>query len=339
MPFKHIPVIGKLVYCLATFLLAISLPAAGVASKPLFRDPLYDGAADPVLVRERATGDWLMFYTVRRANVTGLSGVAWVHGTPIGRARSRDAGNTWQADGLARIALPAEYAEPTLWAPEIVDDGALYHMFLTIVPGIFEDWKHPRHIVHLTSPDLEAWTYVGKLELGSDRVIDACVFRMPDGVWRLWYNNERDGKSIYWAESADLKTWQLKGKAVGDRSGEGPKVFHWRGSYWMITDVWRGLGVYRSDDAQTWVRQSDNILEKPGAGVDDGVKGGHADIVVSGQRAFVFYFTHPGRTPGNEKKDGFEQRRTSIQVAELELRENTVLCDRDKPLSVSLPSP
>jgi len=338
MPFNNIPLLGKLLLFVASLLVAFPLPAAGQASKPLFRDPLYDGAADPVLVRERATGDWLMFYTARRANVAGLSGVAWVHGTPIGRARSKDAGGTWQADGLARIALPAEYAEPTLWAPEIIDDGSLYHMFLTVVPGIFEDWKHPRHIVHLTSPDLSIWTYIGKLELGSDRVIDACILRMPNGIWRLWYNNERDGKSIYWAESSDLKTWQLKGKAVGDRSGEGPKVFQWRGSYWMITDVWRGLGVYRSDDAQTWVRQQANILDKPGLGADDGVKGGHADIVVSGQRAFVFYFTHPGRTPDNEKKDGFEQRRSSIQVAELELRENTLHCDRDRSLSVCLPS-
>ncbi|MDI1318998.1 MAG: glycosyl hydrolase, partial [bacterium] len=54
--------------------------AGTVAPKPLFRDPVYDGAADPIVVWNKAAGRWWMFYTNRRANVPGLSGVAWVHG-------------------------------------------------------------------------------------------------------------------------------------------------------------------------------------------------------------------------------------------------------------------
>ena len=83
----------------------------------------------------------------------------------------------------------------------------------------------------------------------------------------------------------------------------------------MITDVWQGLAVYRSADALSWTRQDGpNLLAKPGLGEDDGVKGGHPDIVVSGERVFLFYFTHPGRTEAAGKADGYEQRRSSIHL-------------------------
>jgi len=39
------------------------------ANKPLFRDPLYDGAADPVVVWNRRERKWFMLYTNRRANL------------------------------------------------------------------------------------------------------------------------------------------------------------------------------------------------------------------------------------------------------------------------------
>ncbi|WP_223192737.1 hypothetical protein [Paenibacillus sedimenti] len=35
------------------------------------------------------------------------------------------------------------------------------------------------------------------------------------------------------------------------------------GYNWMITDEWRGQGVYRSDDLQTWERNG-IILDQPG---------------------------------------------------------------------------
>jgi hypothetical protein len=315
-------------------------PAGKIAPKPLFRDPICDGAADPVLLWNPHVKRWWMFYTNRRANVPGLSGVAWVHGTKIGIAESADAGATWGYVGTAEIELPVEMggAEPTHWAPEIftAPDG-LHHMFLTVVPGVFEDWKHPRALVHLTSTDLRCWKNAAPLTLASDRVIDACVFRLPDGTWRLWYNNERDRKSIYYADSSDLKIWTDKGKAVHDQPGEGPKVFRWKNAYWMITDVWRGLAVYRSDDLLAWIRQpGPNLLQEPGKGIDDGVKGGHADIVVNNDRAFLFYFTHPGRTPGNEKKDSPDTRRSSILVVELHEQDGKLTCNRDEPTFIDL---
>ena len=65
-----------------------------IAAKPLFRDPVHDGAADPVLCWNHAEGKWFMFYTNRRANVPNTPGVTWVHGTHIGIAESSDDGAT-----------------------------------------------------------------------------------------------------------------------------------------------------------------------------------------------------------------------------------------------------
>ena len=305
-----------------------------IASKPLFCDPVHDGAADPVLCWNRAERRWFMFYTNRRANVPEAAGVTWVHGTKIGIAVSSDGGATWKYRGTANIDYGQR--EYSYWAPEVIEHEGTYHMYLTFVPGIFADWSHPRDIIHLTSRDLLDWQFESVLELSSDRVIDACVIRLPSGTWRMWYNNEVDRKSIYCADSPDLYKWQDRGKAMGERPGEGPKVFRWQNRYWMIVDVWNGLGVYHSDDCLTWTRQIKNLLEEPGKGPDDKVKGGHPDVVVSGDRAYLFYFTHPGRRSDNQGSGPYDQRRSSIQVVELEYTNGQITCDRDKPTYIRL---
>ncbi len=308
-----------------------------VAPKPLYRDPVHDGAADPVIVWSRAARKWLMLYTNRRANVPGLKGVSWVHGTRIGIAESADGGATWTYRGVADIELGG--TDDSHWAPEVVWHEGTYHMFLSFVPGMHEDWSGTRFIHHLKSKDLVRWTDSGRLPLSSNRVIDACVLRMPDGGWRMWYNDEPDHKAIYRADSRDLETWTDRGKVIGDKAGEGPKVVRWRGKYWMVVDQWDGLGVYRSDDAETWERQPSNLLAKPGRGEDDQVKGGHPDFVVGGDRAWLFYFTHPGRRGADASKDTTEQRKSSIQVVEVEVRDGWIWCDRDRPTRVRLVAP
>jgi hypothetical protein len=312
-------------------------PAGQFAQKPLYRDPVYDGAADPVVVWNRNENKWFLFYTNRRANVEGLDGVTWVHGTRIGIAESSDHGLTWQYRDTCDIQYRTK--ESTYWAPEVIEHQGIYHMYLTFVPGIFRDWNHPRNIIHLTSQDCIHWKYESTLKLANDKVIDACVHRLPDGTWRLWYNNERDGKSIYFADSPDLYQWEDRGKAVGDQGGEGPKVFRWKGKIWMLTDVWQGLAVYQSDDFDSWTRIPGNLLEKPGTGPDDGVKGGHADVVVNNGRAYLFYFTHPGRVDTIPVYLWVEKRRSSIQVAELRYENGKILCDRDAPVFIDLEPP
>jgi len=306
-----------------------------VASKPLYRDPVYDGAADPVFIWNPLVQKWWVLYTDRRASVPGLSGVKWVHGTPIGIAASGDGGANWQFVGLAQFDLPAEYggAQITEWAPDIIraPDGT-WQMFLTIVPGIFEDWNHPRFIVQLTSTDLVHWNHPRQLSLASDRVIDPSILRMPDGTWRLWYNDERTGKSIHYADSPDLLNWTDKGLAFPSR-GEGPKGFRWHGKFWVIIDEWKGLGVFRSDDAAHWDKQPKNLLATPGTGLDDADIGRHCDVVISGGRAYLFYFTHPGL---HSDGDDHEHRRSSLQVTELHEKDGWLTCDRNQPTHIDL---
>lgn len=316
---------------------APSTPEGKLAPKPLYRDPVYDGAADPTIIWNRAEKKWFMFYTNRRANLTnGVTGVEWVHGTRIGIAESADGGATWKYRGTADITYGGE--GKTYWAPEVIEHDGTYHMYLAYVPGIFRDWNHPRDIIHLTSKDLLKWDYQSTLKLASDRVIDPCVLRLPDGTWRMWYNDERDHKSIYYADSPDLDHWVDKGKAPGtsERGGEGPKVFRWKDHYWMAVDIWAGLRIYRSDDATTWHRQPDDLLKEPGTGEDDGAQGQHPDVVVSSGRAFLFYFTHPDRGDRNAQKPGANPRRSSIQVVELKYANDWLTCNRNEPTYIRL---
>jgi hypothetical protein len=308
-----------------------------IADKPLFHDPVYDGAADPTVIWNRNEKKWFMFYTNRRASTPGLNGVSWVHGTRIGIAESSDGGATWKYRDTCDIRYRPD-KDYTHWAPEVIEHKGVYHMYLTYVPGIFNDWNHPRQIIHLTSKDLIKWDFQARLNLASEKCIDACVFRLPDGTWRMYYNNESDKKSIYYADSPDLYTWTDSGKKViGDQAGEGPNVFYWKGKAWMAVDNWKGLGIYTSDDFVNWERQESSILQVPGTGPDDQVIGQHPDIVVNSDRAFIFYFTHFGQAKGYQIINDFSRtRRTAIQVAELEYTDGKIVCNRDKPVNINL---
>ena len=302
--------------------------------KPLYDDPVYHGAADPVIIWNPKKKSWWMFYTNRRAALDDSTGVAWVHGTRIGIAESKD-GSKWKYKDTANINYRPDGGY-TFWAPDIIANKGVYHMYLTYVPGIFDNWNHPRNIVHLTSNDLVNWKYESVLKLVNDKVIDASVFQLPNGTWRLWYNNEKDGKSIYYADSKDLYNWEDKGKAIAAR-GEGPKTFRWHGKYFMIVDAWKGMEVYSSEDLSKWTKQSTRILEEPGKGVDDQAIGGHCDVVVNDDKAYVFYFTHPGRRKDRPaSRNSFDDKRSVIQVAELKYISGEITCDRDAPVTIKL---
>jgi len=336
--FVRVCVLMGLIFIIPDLLFGQKAKSVKIADKPLFRDPVYDGAADPTVIWNGMEKKWFMFYTNRRANVPGLNGVSWVHGTRIGIAESSDGGASWHYRDTCDIRYRMNGY--THWAPEVIEYKGIYHMFLSYVPGVFNDWNHPRWIIHLTSQNLINWDFQSRLELSSDRCIDACVFPLPDGTWRMYYNNEVDGKSIYYADSPDLNKWKDSGKKViGDKAGEGPNVFEWKGKYWMVVDNWDGCGIYSSENLTDWKRQEKNILQEPGKGVDDNVIGGHPDVVVSGDRAFIFYFTHPGRIKGSRPTDIYQSRRSSIQVAELEYKDGQIVCDRDKPVNISLLAP
>jgi beta-xylosidase len=179
------------------------------APKPLYRDPVHDGAADASLVYDRDLRRWVMFYTNRRATMRlpEPADVTWVHGTHIGMATSTD-GLRWTYAGVADI--PAHCTGPTLWAPELFYDNGTYHMWLTVVPAIEHRWRgdNKARIVHLTSQDLESWSCSDTVAAGSERMIDASVIRLGEDHYRLWYKDERAGSRILALDSADLVQWR-----------------------------------------------------------------------------------------------------------------------------------
>lgn len=318
---------------LSLILAAVILPGAAFAQapKPLYRDPVFDGAADASIVRDRAGKQWKMFYTARRASLSlpDPKDVAWVHETAIGVATSKD-GLSWRYEGTAKI--PTACTGATLWAPEVFVEGGLYHMWLSVVPGTFHRWGVPEataKIVHLTSKDMKAWTCADTLDLGSDRVIDAGVIKKPGGGYRLWFKDERANSRIFAADSADLKTWTRQPAPIGDFAAEGPKAFFFQGSWWMIVDGWRGLIVLKSDDAQTWTRQTRLLLDRPGSRLTDLDLGHHADVVVNNGRAYLYYFVQQGRE-AQAASDPTWGQRSVIQVSELYVSsDGTLRTDRD----------
>ena len=294
------------------------LPGA-LVPRPLYRDPPFDAPTDPVLCFNAERGRWFMYYTARRATVPNAEGAAWVHGSSIGMAESSDGGATWTYRGIADVrygkdAHPDDY---TYWAPEVVWHGGTYHMFLSFVPGIFNDWNHPREIVHLTSKDGVKWDAVGRVDLASDRVIDAAVIQLADGTWRMWYKDERAPKALSYADSPDLYGWEAKGNAISDHNGEGPKVLRWKGRYWLIADCWdKGMRVWSSADCLNWKPQDETLI------------GSHGDVVVSGDRAWWFYFGGPHSPRG---------RTTAVDVVELSVSGGKLLAgDPDRPTYIDL---
>jgi hypothetical protein len=313
--------------------------AADSVPAPLYRDPVYDGAADPVLVWNHCRKAWWMFYTQRRAKLD-LPGVEWCHGTEIGVAESRDGGRIWKYEGTLSLKPPDK--EHSFWAPDVVrDDHGTYHMFVSYVPGMHRDWTGQRHILRYTSEDLAEWKPAGRVPLSSDHCIDATLCRMPTGTWRIWYKDEAHDSNTLAVEGRDLQNWKpIEDPGVSRFYGEGPKAFGFRGHYWLIKDPDNGLDVYRSEDLQTWAYQG-KILDKPGKRNDDGTVGKHVDVVVCGDRAFIFYFTHPDGQdfPARKGVMPFAARRSSIQAAELEVNDGRLLCDRDKPFHLELKPP
>lgn len=324
-------------------LLAFAFPlSAEPAPAPIYRDPITDGAADPVLIWNPHESEWWMLYTQRRAN-SETPGVAYCYGNPIAVASSPD-GREWVYRGT--LDLDFDPGHNTFWAPDVVRDGDTWHMFVSYIRGVRSHWGGKPQIAHYMSKDLWTWNCEGFLELPSADVIDPTLARMPDGTWRMWFKDSSRGSVTMVARSSDLKSWKMNSQpAIGGDAHEGPTVFELDGDYWMLTDEWRGMRVYRSKDAVTWDKQG-LILDAPGRRPEDGPSGAHGDVVITGDgRAFLFYFTHPGRKSHGDapaRPDGvipYDLRRSSIQVAELLVRDGTLVALRDEPFDMHMAPP
>ncbi len=309
------------------------------APAPLYRDPVTDGAADPVVIWNQDKKSWWMFYTQRRANVNAAD-VAYCYGTRIGVAETTDHGQTWVYRGT--LDLDFEPGHNTFWAPEVVLRDGEYHMFVSYIRGVRNHWGGDKHIEHYVSKNLWDWKHEGRLKLSSNSVIDADVYLLPNGLWRIWYKDEEAGSHTLMADSKNLKDWSASKVVIDGEGHEAPCVFRFRGYFWMLTDEWKGLRVYRSKDLNVWEKQG-IILGEASNRPDDSPNGAHADVVVIRNRAYVFYFTHPGRRNHNETPmdvNGvvpYELRRSSIQVAPLTFKDGTLVCDHNSDFEFYLP--
>lgn len=303
---------------------------------PLFRDPIFDGASDPVVIWNRHENRWGMFYTNRRV-ASPCYELSYFHGTRIGIASSDDGGKSWLYRGTAE-GLEFERGHNTFWAPEVIEAGGEYHMYVSYVQGVPRSWNHDRAIIHYTSDNLWDWRMQAIIPLSSNRTIDACVQEVAPGKWKMWYKDEENQSHSYAAESADLYNWRVLGPEITDCAHEGPNVFRFQGRFWMITDPWDGLAVYRSDNCTNWTRQSRNILNTPGSRPDDCGKANHADVVVLGSKAYVFYFCLPEVSDFSSSIDWTKKNyRCAIQVAELKLNaDGELTCDRGN-VEIDLP--
>ncbi len=305
------------------------------AQAPLFNDPIFNGAADPTIIWNHLERQWWIVYTQRRHNGFG-HGVADIHGSDLGVASSPD-GHNWLYRGTLE-GLEFEPGRNTWWAPEILFHDGLYHMYASYVQGMPTTWERPRDILHYTSEDLWHWHFESRLDLESERIIDACVVKTPSGVWRMWYKEENDHSFIHYADSPDLYHWEHKGTAVDMDAHEGPNVFFLKGKWWYVADFWRGLGVFEGDeDLLNWTFQR-YILSEGGTRPEDHSKGNHADVLVQNDEGYIFYFNHTLPEPGGNGRRPVPGG-TAVQVAHLRVENGQLTCDRNEPFEFRLLPP
>ncbi len=308
------------------------------APAPLFRDPITDGAADPVLIWNREEKSWWMLYTQRRANAE-TAGVAYCYGTQIGIASSSNNGKTWAYRGT--LNLDFENGHNTFWAPDIIYSNGKYHLFVTYIQGVYTNWAGHAQIAHYTSADLWNWKFHEFTKLANESIIDSSAMRLPNGKWKMFYKG-RDSH-IFSAESTDLFRWDTIQPVLTESEQEGPIIFRFGEYFWLIVDEWQGMRVYRSKDTVTWEKQEDRILSKGSNRPDDKPSGAHGDVVTVGNKAYIFYFTHPERDRhSNDRRDEhgnvpYSLRRSSIQVAELVIEDGKLLA-KQTDFEFSLPN-
>lgn len=290
----------------------LSIPA------PLFRDPIYDGPSDPVMIWNRTEKCWWLIYTQRRSTEVAI-GVSNVFGSALGIASSAD-GQYWTYRGTIP-GLDLDPGHNTFWAPEAVWLNGRYHMYVTYIQGIQFDWDHgykPSKLAHFVSDDLWHWEFESFSQVSERPVIDACVHEIAPGQFKMWF---KEDNNTYAAVSDDLCKWTPVGCEISDVQHEGPNVFTLGGKNWMITDMWHGLAVYSTEDFTHWTRQPENILEQPGTRPGDQLVGHHADVLMNNGHAYIIYFTH--------KAEGSWS--TQLQAAELLVEDGKLVCHRDRP--------
>jgi hypothetical protein len=96
--------------------------------------------------------------------------------------------------------------------------------------------------------------------------------------------------------------------------------------------------AYRSDDLSGWCpagRVLDTASANRSCREDDVGPGLHSDVVVDGDRAFIFYFTLPEADRSRPERL-YPARRSSVLAAELEEEAGELVCDRGQDITLAL---
>lgn len=321
---------------------------------PVFIDPNYHGSCDPEVIWNESAQRYFIYYTARKGNQENT-----FLGTPIGVISSVDF-IEWNFEGYCKFDGVGgdKDAGETFWAPAIISDNEFLHMFVTYKPDTLPTqgaWGGPGRIVHykttLDNP-VDGWQKVGDMHDSTITALDATVYKKGDWV-HVWFKGKKRGASkneLYHLVSSDFKHWENLGfsqsdvfnvAATGADFEEAPYIFYWENSYWLITDPHNGLFVYKSADGEDWKFEG-TILREGGSRKFDTTMARHCSVAVKDGRAFIFYHVEPWRRYDLEKKKGKERvpifkqptmnRRSVLQMAELELLNGQVVCDRDKSI-------
>ncbi|MCQ2289608.1 MAG: hypothetical protein MJZ74_11000 [Muribaculaceae bacterium] len=186
----------------------------------------------------------------------------------------------------------------------------------------------------------------------TDGAADPCVvFNRGEKMWYMFYTQRRAN-----TEACDVaycygnkigvactdnngRNWYYRGTLdldfePGHNTFWAPDVVYQDGTYHMFVTYIQGVRNHWSG--------ASHIMHCASNRRDDGPSGSHGDVVVVGDRAWVFYFTHPGRKrhpdADHDANDNipYEHRRSSIQVAELEVTSDGKLQVKDRNAGVHI---
>lgn len=317
---------------------------------PLFIDSNYHGSCDPEVIYNPADSAWYIYYTARKGNQENT-----FLGTPLGVIRSKNLVD-WQFMGYCKFdgIGGKKDASETFWAPAIIAANEKLHMFVTWKPDtlpVLGAWGGPGKIVHyetsLQNP-VDGWTKVGDMHDSTMNSLDATVY-FDEGIYHVWFKgkeNKSKKNELHHLVSKDLYNWEAAGfsksdvfnaAASGSDFEEAPYVFDWKGAKWLITDPHDGLFVYKGYDGDKWKFQG-TILKDGGTRKMDTSMARHCSVAVVDGRAFIFYHVEPWRDYKGLPifKQPVDNRRSVLQMAELELVDGKITCDRNKMVGIAI---
>lgn len=309
-----------------------------IAPAPLFQCPVTDGAACPRVIWNPLEKAWFMFYQPRNKNAVLKEdkALSFCFGTDIGIASSKDNGQTWLYRGIAE-GLEFEPGRNSWSFPEVEYLDGVFHLWCQYDVGWPADFHHTSQIVHYTSKDLWHWEYDKMVKEDDHRKNSMEVYRLPNGKWRMYYN---DNTVLNMMESDNLYDWKYIGKSVDDLHNS-TNVFKLGGWYWMTIDTYDGFSIWKSKDCLDWEHQNYKIFSGDGVRTGDGSHSHHSGVVEMKDKVYMFYYCHSERTSESGILDKIHGephlRRSVIQVAQITEKDGRLIGTRNEPFDFYLP--